>query len=1241
MATNTLPEQTDETAAFGSDSGGANLNETFLKFLTPLASLRLTVVLFAMAIFIILAGTLAQVNKDIWVVIDEYFRTGIAKIEFKIFFPPSFFPNLDQQNIPGFFFFPGGWLIGFLMGINLFAAHLIRFKVQAKGSQRTIGWTIIAVGSLITWLVIASGANKDGFQGYSLLSWQALWWLLQAGVGLATVAGGVLFFYMDKQRKAERGLILGSTILLGCLLAWAISQGQAARFSDSSMRILWQLIKATFAGCVLLSGCIFLFKKRAGIVLLHAGVGLMMLSELIVGTMAVETQMTISEGETTNFAHDIREIELAIIDETDPKEDKVTIIPKSILLARKEGVVSDPKLPFDYELVKYYPNASLRKVSSLSPEEKKENENPATAGIGMDWIALPMRSATGTDMGGGVDTPAAYVKVIDKKTSESLGVYLLDLEMALQEIGQPVVVDGTPYQLYLRFKRYYKPYSVTLNDVRKDDYAGTNTVMSYSSDIKLVDPENNVDREIKVWMNNPLRYSGETFYQSGYHADPTTGKEMTTLSVVTNVGWMIPYVSCMIVVVGMLYHFMITLMRYLNRREKQRNEPSDVNEFLPAGKENDLAWQNRARVQAKITDYLIPILIVVIFGGYLMSKARVPKPESNEMNLYEFGQLPILYEGRIKPVDTLARNSLRIITGRQDFTVEYDEDGKILTTSAKEKAAEAEAEAVKNSEDNQDDSETTAAKKEKPKTTTKKYPAIKWFLDTIAKPSEAFEYEVVRIENPELLDTLDLKKRPGFRYSFDDFIEKIPELSKQSDLARQAGKGKATLYQSRVLDLEKKIGTVDLLIQSFKPPEIRAESARDDLIEAIRRNGMLERRNPPRAIPPGGEGEKEDEWQTYSYAWTRDLVKASFSKDKENEATTAWTKILVAYASGNVEEFNKEVRNYQIWLNKHKADLPHTSLSKVDFEAFFNHFEPFYYCSVLYVFAFVMVCFSFLFWTRPLGNAAFWLICLTFFVHTLALIGRIYISGRPPVTNLYSSAVFIGWGAVLAGIVIEKINRLGIGSLLASVAGFSTLLIAHMLAGDGDTFAVLQAVLDTQFWLATHVVCITLGYAATFVAGLLGLFYVLWGVLTPRMTATAGKEVIRMLYGVLCFAIILSFFGTVLGGLWADDSWGRFWGWDPKENGALIIVLWNALVLHARWGGMVKDRGLAILAIGGNIVTSWSWFGVNELGVGLHSYGFTEGVLKALALFMLSQLVVMGVALIPMKHWWSFKKRNA
>ena len=186
----------------------------------------------------------------------------------------------------------------------------------------------------------------------------------------------------------------------------------------------------------------------------------------------------------------------------------------------------------------------------------------------------------------------------------------------------------------------------------------------------------------------------------------------------------------------------------------------------------------------------------------------------------------------------------------------------------------------------------------------------------------------------------------------------------------------------------------------------------------------------------------------------------------------------------------------------------------------------------------------------------------------------------------------------------------------------------------------MQAVLDTNFWLSTHVTTITLGYATTYLAGLLGVVYVLRGVFTPSLTPEIGRDLNRMIYGTLCFSIFFSFVGTVLGGLWADDSWGRFWGWDPKENGALIIVLWNALVLHARWGGMVKERGMAVLAIAGNIFVSWSWWGVNELGAGLHSYGFTEGTVIKLGLFVLSQLVLIGIGVIP-KHLWGSHRQRA
>jgi ABC-type transport system involved in cytochrome c biogenesis permease subunit len=234
--------------------------------------------------------------------------------------------------------------------------------------------------------------------------------------------------------------------------------------------------------------------------------------------------------------------------------------------------------------------------------------------------------------------------------------------------------------------------------------------------------------------------------------------------------------------------------------------------------------------------------------------------------------------------------------------------------------------------------------------------------------------------------------------------------------------------------------------------------------------------------------------------------------------------------------------------------------------------------------------------------------------------------------------VFIGWACVLAGLALERLHRLGVGNLVAALSGGLTLMVAYGL-DSGDTMHVLQAVLDTQFWLSTHVVTVTLGYGATFLAGVLGIFSIVQlaatrlGDQSPQRRLAARREqdeLHRMTYGVVCFALFFSFIGTVLGGLWADDSWGRFWGWDPKENGALMIVLWNAAALHARWDRWLGQRGFALFAIGGNIITAWSWFGTNQLGIGLHSYGgsdtsiFENTTLMLLAGFVASQLLVIA-----------------
>jgi len=235
----------------------------------------------------------------------------------------------------------------------------------------------------------------------------------------------------------------------------------------------------------------------------------------------------------------------------------------------------------------------------------------------------------------------------------------------------------------------------------------------------------------------------------------------------------------------------------------------------------------------------------------------------------------------------------------------------------------------------------------------------------------------------------------------------------------------------------------------------------------------------------------------------------------------------------------------------------------------------------------------------------------------------------PPVTNLHSSALFIAWVAVGLGLLAERFTRDGLVLAAASALGFASLLIAHNLGG--DTLGVLIAVLDSNFWLATHVVAITIGYAATFLAGFLGIAYLILRVSSARFVLddAAQKRLTGTTYGVVCFALLFSFTGTILGGIWADQSWGRFWGWDPKENGALLIVLWNAIILHARWGGFLRGRGLAVCAIAGNIVTAFSWFGTNLLGIGLHSYGFTDSGFRWLVGFALIQGVIALLAVLP------------
>ncbi len=592
----------------------------------------------------------------------------------------------------------------------------------------------------------------------------------------------------------------------------------------------------------------------------------------------------------------------------------------------------------------------------------------------------------------------------------------------------------------------------------------------------------------------------------------------------------------------------------------------------------------------------LPALIFVCALLWAASSWRPPRAAANDFDLVTVGKIPVLVGGRIKPLDTVARNSLLIIHGQQTLSIEHD----TLT-------------------------------------------ATDWLAEILMKSDTADQRRIFVIRNPETLAALGWNTEAGKYFSFRDLFTHLQEVEQQAALAQKVDAQLRSPFQRDIIKLYERLtlyhqlenslevaGTVDFksqvddLLKNIRPSPIPMNSGIST--EALQSIGFLAETGYFFPIPPVPPNDDPLRWRKMGESILQFITAGNM-----HPAVLAYATLASAFAANDPATFNRALDGYLGWLQQH---FP-ARVRKANVESVFNQLQPFYSAMVIYVLIFILAAASWLVWPETLGRYAFALLVVTFVVHSGGLITRMYLEGRPPVTNLYSSAVFIGWGAVLLGIFLERFFRNGIGSATAAMIGFITLLIAHHLSMDGDTMEMMRAVLDTNGWLATHVVCVTLGYASTFLAGFLALTYIVRGAFTPSLDRDTARSLARMVYGIVCFATLFSFVGTILGGIWADQSWGRFWGWDPKENGALLIVLWNAIILHARWGGLVRQRGLMVMAVFGNVVTSWSWFGVNMLGIGLHSYGFMDSAFPWLIGFGASQVVFMMIGVLPPQVWRS------
>ena len=607
---------------------------------------------------------------------------------------------------------------------------------------------------------------------------------------------------------------------------------------------------------------------------------------------------------------------------------------------------------------------------------------------------------------------------------------------------------------------------------------------------------------------------------------------------------------------------------------------------------------------------LIPFLVLVLGALYLASPFF--KKSKSDFDLDAFGKIPVVANGRTKPLDSVARNTLLLLQGRQRVTTP---EGAKLTPN-------------------------------------------EWLLDVFFRPELADTYRHFEVVHPGVLDVLGLTPEDGDgkkRFAYTQLVGKLEEIDRQAELAAGVEAPVRTSYQRAVLNLRSHVILYQQLKHSAVVPDgsdfladlLRLNDNVGPAIEAVRARASGKETDADLAaftmslgskfmrmeqvgillmIPPPAGAPADAPWIK-----TGQSLLATFENGSVNVHALTFAGLQQTWKSRQAEQFNT-------LLSKHRAESENVYpavLKKTDAEARFNQAEPFYTSMTLYVVAFLLAAFSWLKWPEPLQRSAYYLILLAFVATTAGILTRMWLEGRPPVTNLYSSALFVGWGCVGLCLILEKIYKNGIGSVAAGLTGFCTLLIAHHLSLSGDTLEMMRAVLDSNFWLATHVIIITIGYSATYLAGFLAIIYVFRGVFTRSLDKATADTLNRMVYGIICFATLFSLVGTILGGIWADQSWGRFWGWDPKENGALIIVIWNAIILHARWGGLARTRGIMALAIFGNIVTSWSWFGTNMLGVGLHSYGFMDAAFVALTVFVATQLALIALTYIPREKWRS------
>lgn len=533
---------------------------------------------------------------------------------------------------------------------------------------------------------------------------------------------------------------------------------------------------------------------------------------------------------------------------------------------------------------------------------------------------------------------------------------------------------------------------------------------------------------------------------------------------------------------------------------------------------------------------------------------------------------------------------------------------------------------------------------------------LEWMMDCLFRPELAKELPTFRVENSDVLRAVGIPvKDRRDRYSYKEIEAYLPKLkeaaeaySKLPDAKRKPNETQTIEVYSNVTTFEALTAYLNFARQGLLPgsgeredskllpisqvmdaaPKIRdaiaqAEATHTELPEQVQTISSLiiEHANQSniglKLFPPGDK--KDAVWVSAGERMFRIFTPTFREPEQSVKDVKLLEETVQALKTGESDFREKFSALEDSVVRRAQARDEYRS---VPLEADYFRKNWLIYALIFFIIAALTSGVMLFAGDSVVGKISYWTttgsLVLGLVYLIIPIVKRSIIMQRPPVGNLYDTIIFIDMGLVLFSLLVLAMSKkkfvLGIVPIIAA---FLVLLARRFEVGEGrDHLDPLIAVLRSNFWLSTHVIIITLGYASGLITALISIAYVMLRALgLDNGDLALRRSVTRAAYGCLCLTLLLSLVGTVLGGIWANDSWGRFWGWDPKENGALMIVLWSLAVLHARMGGYIREWGLHMAAIFGAVVVGFSWWHVNFLGVGLHNYGFAADKINALYAF--------------------------